>query len=149
MSPLRVRKGRSPRFPPDCRTSTGAVSLRALFEGVECSAPAPPLELGDVVEAVCRGGWPLCHLMDVNDAQDFVSDYLHELAQTEVSAVDGARRDPHCARRQSSSTRPEQRLARVEDLTWLFRAVDELVDDLHVKPQKWTGMATDDGRTAP
>ena len=74
--------------------STGAVSLRALFEGVECSAPAPPLELGDVVEAVCRGGWPLCHLMDVNDAQDFVSDYLHELAQTEVSAVDGTRRDP-------------------------------------------------------
>ena len=31
--------------------------------------------------------------------------------------------------------------ARVEDLTWLFRAVDELVDDLHVKPQKWAGMA--------
>ena len=74
--------------------STGAVSLRALFEGAECSAPAPPLELGDVVEAVCRGGWPLCHLMDTDDAQDFVSDYLHELAQTEVSAVDGARRDP-------------------------------------------------------
>ena len=30
---------------------------------------------------------------------------------------------------------------RSEDLEWLFRAVDELVDDLHVKPQKWAGMA--------
>ena len=74
--------------------STGAVSLRALFEGAECSAPAPPWELGDMADAVCRGGWPLCHRMDTDDAQDFVSDYLDELAQTEVSAVDGVRRDP-------------------------------------------------------
>ena len=28
-----------------------------------------------------------------------------------------------------------------EDLPWLFQAVDDLVDDLHVKPQKWAGMA--------
>ena len=28
-----------------------------------------------------------------------------------------------------------------EDLPWLFQAVDELVEDLHVKPQKWAGMA--------
>ena len=74
--------------------SSGAVSLRELFEGVECSAPEPPWELGDVAGAVCRGGWPLCHRMDIDDAQDFVSDYLEELAHTEVSAVDGVRRDP-------------------------------------------------------
>ena len=30
---------------------------------------------------------------------------------------------------------------RTEDLPWLFQAVDDLVDDLHVKPQKWAGMA--------
>ncbi len=73
--------------------STGAVSLRALFEGAECSAPAPPQDLGDVADAICRGGWPLCHLMDTDDAQDFIGDYLNELAQSEVSAVDGVRRD--------------------------------------------------------
>ena len=27
-----------------------------------------------------------------------------------------------------------------EDLPWLFAAVDDLVDDLHVKPKKWGGM---------
>ena len=74
--------------------STGAVSLGALFDGEECSAPAPSLALEDVVDAVCRGGWPLCHGMDGDDAQDFVIDYLDELARVEVSAVDGARRDP-------------------------------------------------------
>ena len=31
--------------------------------------------------------------------------------------------------------------ARAEDLPWLFHAVDELVEELHVKPQKWAGMA--------
>lgn len=74
--------------------STGAVSLRALFDGEQCSAPAPSPELEDVVDAICRGGWPLCHRMDSDDAQDFVIDYLDELAKVEVSSVDGTRRDP-------------------------------------------------------
>ena len=29
---------------------------------------------------------------------------------------------------------------RTEDLPWLFAAVDDLVDDLYVKPKKWGGM---------
>lgn len=38
--------------------------------------------------------------------------------------------------------------ARAEDLPWLFQAVDELVEELHVKPQKWAGMTNSgsDGR---
>ena len=31
--------------------------------------------------------------------------------------------------------------ARTEDLPWLFAAVDDLVDDLHVKRKKWDGIA--------
>ena len=30
---------------------------------------------------------------------------------------------------------------RVADLPWLFRAVDDLVDDLYVKPNRWAGIA--------
>ena len=78
----------------ESRLSTGAVSLRALFEGGECSAAPAGLDLGDVVEAVCRGGWPLCHGMDADEAQDFVVDYLDELASADISSVDGVRRDP-------------------------------------------------------
>ncbi|MYB10884.1 MAG: DUF4145 domain-containing protein [Acidimicrobiia bacterium] len=29
---------------------------------------------------------------------------------------------------------------RTEELPWLFQAVDDLVDDLHTKPQRWAGM---------
>ena len=29
---------------------------------------------------------------------------------------------------------------RAEELPWLFQAVDDLVDDLHIKPQRWAGM---------
>ena len=31
--------------------------------------------------------------------------------------------------------------ARAEDVAWLFRAVDELVDDLHVKPREWRRLS--------
>ena len=36
-----------------------------------------------------------------------------------------------------------------EQLWLLMQAMDELVEELHVKPQKWAEMATDGGRTAP
>ena len=31
--------------------------------------------------------------------------------------------------------------ASTEDLRWLFQAVDELVEELHVRPQKWADLA--------
>lgn len=74
--------------------STGEVSLQRLFDGQDCSAPTPQVELGDIAGAVCRGGWPLCQQMDSEDAQDFIVDYLEELATVEVAAVDGPRRNP-------------------------------------------------------
>ena len=74
--------------------SHGAVSLQALFDGEDCSTPAPDAELGDVANAVCRGGWPLCQQMDTDDAQDFIVDYLEELTTAEVAAGEGPRRNP-------------------------------------------------------
>ena len=74
--------------------STGEVSLRALFDGEDCSAPMPQAELGDVAEAICRGGWPMCQQMDVDDAQDFIVDYLEELTTAEVAAAEEPRRNP-------------------------------------------------------
>ena len=74
--------------------SAGEVSLEALFDGEDCSAPVPDAELGDIADAVCRGGWPLCQQMDTDDAQDFVVDYLEELTTAEVAAVEGPRRNP-------------------------------------------------------
>lgn len=39
--------------------------------------------------------------------------------------------------------------ASVEDLRWLFRAVDELVEELHVKPQRWNDLAGNDPDDEP
>lgn len=88
-----ARMGMRPMSLFESGLSSGEVSLEALFNGGECSAPAAQPDLGDVVDAVCRGGWPLCHGMETADAQDFVVDYLEELAASDVSAVDGVRRD--------------------------------------------------------
>lgn len=74
--------------------SAGEVSLQGLFDGDECSAPMSDAELGDVAEAICRGGWPLCQQMDSDEAQDFIIDYLEELTTAELGAVEGPRRNP-------------------------------------------------------
>ena len=36
-------------------------------------------------------------------------------------------------------------LTNAEELRKLLQAADELVEELHVKPPKWAGMATDGG----
>ena len=74
--------------------STGAMSLGAMLRSESVPAQPGRTTVADLVELVCRGGWPLCHNMDTDDAQDFIGDYLDELARSEVSAVDGVRRDP-------------------------------------------------------
>ena len=74
--------------------STGEVRLGALLEGAPVAARRPDAEFRDVVEAVCRGGWP--HLLDrsLPDAQDYLDSYLAELCRTDVNSVDGTARDP-------------------------------------------------------
>lgn len=74
--------------------SSGAISLAALFNGLECSAAGPGPDLEDLIEATCRGGWPQCQAMEVEDAQDFLMSYLDEISRVDISRVDGVRRDP-------------------------------------------------------
>lgn len=73
--------------------STGAVSLRALFDSEEVSAPALADE-PDMYELVCRGGWPALLDADAADAQPMLRDYLADLCKVDMGHVDTARRDP-------------------------------------------------------
>lgn len=79
--------------------SNGAISLKGLFEGRECSAAAPGADLKGLIEATCRGGWPQCRRMEVDYAQDFLVSYLDEISRVDISRVDGVRRDPVRVRR--------------------------------------------------
>ena len=49
--------------------STGEASLASLLDGADCSVGTPPASDTDVVEALCRGGWPRHLTMGVAQAQ--------------------------------------------------------------------------------
>ena len=74
--------------------STGDVGLRDLLEGVPVAARCPEANFRDVVDALCRGGWPRLWSQPVLDAQLFLDNYLADLCRTDVSSVDGVSRDP-------------------------------------------------------
>jgi predicted AAA+ superfamily ATPase len=78
--------------------SDGSISLRALLEGGRPSS-SNAVELGDLAEAISRGGWPALQGMSVKAAMDAVADYLEEITRTDVNRVDGGRRDPARVRR--------------------------------------------------
>ena len=84
--------------------STGEVSLGALLRGERIAAQPPDAGVEDLVEAICRGGWPR-HLGGVSarTAQRSLDDYLGEICRTDISTVDGVRRDPAAVRRLLSS----------------------------------------------
>lgn len=74
--------------------STGEVSLGALLDGAEVGARRPDPDLRDVLDALCRGGWPRLLDRSVTDAQLFLDNYMAELCRTDISSVDGVERDP-------------------------------------------------------
>ena len=74
--------------------STGAASLRAMLDGRGISAAGSGMEVPELVEAACRGGWPQLVDTPVMEAGRFTRDYLSDICRVDVSAVDGIRRSP-------------------------------------------------------
>ena len=74
--------------------ANGAVSLGELLSGATISATEPGLTISDVIEFICRGGWPGTIDDSLNQAMGFVRDYIDELRRTDVESVDGVLRDP-------------------------------------------------------
>ncbi len=75
-------------------TSTGVVSLEAALRGATTAAPDPGVTVRDLVEETVRGGWPGIHGLAVADAAQAVRDYVEQISRTDISTVDGVRRDP-------------------------------------------------------
>jgi uncharacterized protein len=75
-------------------TSTGSVSLADALRGAPTAAPDPGVLLRDLIEEVARGGWPGLRALAIADAVQAVRDYLEQISRTDISAVDGVRRDP-------------------------------------------------------
>ncbi len=79
--------------------SDGSISLTGLLQGDDAAADDRGLTLDDIAEAIVRGGWPALQGVPIDDAMESVADYLEEICRTDISQVDGVRRDPLRVRR--------------------------------------------------
>ena len=74
--------------------STGAVSLGALLDGGTPRSDDPGLSIATLADRIAVGGWPGFRGLAVADALVAVRGYLDEIRRTDISRVDGKRRDP-------------------------------------------------------
>ena len=64
--------------------STAEVSLASLLAGEDCAAEQPAATSEDVVEALCRGGWPRHLGTAVSSAQSLCRAYMEEVARADI-----------------------------------------------------------------
>lgn len=74
--------------------STGALSLAGMLDGEPVRSPDPGLTVASIAERVTVGGWPGFQQLAVEEALVAVAGYLDEIRRTDISRVDGTRRDP-------------------------------------------------------
>lgn len=73
--------------------STGAVSLKSLFDGDVPAALDPGVTVQQLIGRIVTGGWPGLGGAELADAQQWLRDYLRNLVEVDVQGL-GARRDP-------------------------------------------------------
>ena len=74
--------------------STGAVSMRALLDGRLAKTPDSGLTIPRLAELIAVGGWPGNLGKQPAEAVVAVRGYIDEIRRTDISRVDGVRRDP-------------------------------------------------------
>lgn len=65
--------------------SNGTISLKRVFGGQEVSSKRPDLAFDDVVESICRGGWPAIFDFGINDSLRYSRSYLEEIVRTDLT----------------------------------------------------------------
>lgn len=79
--------------------STREVSFGRLFEGEDPTGARSDLELEDICELVCRGGWPGALGLSGRAARGPAKEYFEAIVETDISRVDRTLRDPERVRR--------------------------------------------------
>lgn len=73
--------------------STGEVSLKSLFNGGEPDGGDKKIELERIAYLICRGGWPGVLGMTDTAALRLSFNYIDAVAESDMSRVDGVKRD--------------------------------------------------------
>jgi hypothetical protein len=80
--------------------SNGEVSLRELFVNPECEIFSQnSLDLQQLTYLICRGGWPLATELEGADALEQAFDYYDAVVKSDISRVDGVKRDEQRVKR--------------------------------------------------
>lgn len=74
--------------------AAGAVSFADLFEGNDVVGVVNELRLEDVVELICRGGWPGTLALTGRASRGPAKEYFEAICETDISRVDDTLRDP-------------------------------------------------------
>ena len=74
--------------------STGEVSLERLFTGEDVTGAKSGLELEDVCELMCRGGWPGALGLSGRVARGPAKEYYAAIVECDISRADRTLRDP-------------------------------------------------------
>ncbi len=76
--------------------SNGSVSLGKLFAGKETllASKNSHVTVNNLIEIICRGGWPPNIGKSIKTAQLLTSQYIQALCEEDVSRVDGTERNP-------------------------------------------------------
>ena len=72
----------------------GAVSFADLFEGKDVVGSPSELQLEDVAELICRGGWPGAMGLKGRAARGPAKEYFEPICEADISRVDDTLRDP-------------------------------------------------------
>ena len=81
--------------------SNGQISLSKLLEeeSYAFEGAMSKLSLEELFFAVCRGGWPRCMALKSHEAKlEIARDYYRQIYQTDMSAIDGVKRNPEWIR---------------------------------------------------
>jgi len=74
--------------------SDAAISLRAILDGADIKPTPGRITLPRLTELVARGGWPDALGFTPTQGQVLARSYLDTIANTDMTSVDGVRRDP-------------------------------------------------------
>lgn len=74
--------------------ASGAISMKALLEGVAPNAPEARISIASLAELICEGGWPSHLNRSAKQVLRANRDYLNEVRRMDISRVSGKSRDP-------------------------------------------------------
>ena len=79
--------------------SMGEVSIEKIFAGEDVTGAKSSIELEDVCELICRGGWPGALGLSGRAARGPAREYFTAIVESDISRVDKTLRDPERVQR--------------------------------------------------